>query len=114
MKLHLHSIFKGLFIPGSLASYKGIYIVIKNGSLAYNKVKIDVAFVPIIYICTHIYTTGWGEKPGLSMFWTKFSKILFCSDFGHKNKKCDKKIQNSKKMETNKNKIRETKFFGKK
>ena len=25
------------------------------------------------------------------MFWANFSKILFCLDFGHKNKKCDKK-----------------------
>ena len=27
------------------------------------------------------------------MFWANFSKMLFCLDFGHKNKKCDEKFK---------------------
>jgi len=65
----------------------------------------------IIFLSKYFNIQGESKKKqGLSMFWTTFSILLFCSDFKHE-VKCDKKIDI---FITLKTKIRETIFFEKK
>ena len=66
----------------------------------------------IIFLSKYFNIQGESKKKqGLSMFWTTFSILLFCSDFKHE-VKCDKKKIDI--FKTLKNKIRETIFFEKK